>query len=386
MLFPPSRPHVRTAVRRPRRGALALLTALLSIAVLPIVSATPATAQSDATVVVDGRGWGHGRGMSQWGALGYAVNYGWSAGQILDHYYGGTANGGADDHNLRVLLQGQTGPSVILYHPLAQLRTSADGDQASRSALRMDRLADGTWQLYDGASCAGPWTPWGAPTATTAITAWPVAETEDPSSSVQVCDATGARAYRGHLELRAANGGAQTLNVVPRENYLRSVVALEVSASWWDIGRVPGVDGSGGGQAVMAQAVAARSYVEAGDTRYVSSTADTCDSTLCQVYGGRARRTTGALASIEHPNIDAAVYHTRNTIRVHGNGAVARTEFSSSTGGHTAGGTFPAVPDLGDAYAGNPNHRWQQTIAVSSIESAFGAGLGQFVGLSLIHI
>lgn len=43
-------------------------------------------------VLVDGVGFGHGRGMSQWGAYGWAVTQGRTWQQILDHYYGGTAN------------------------------------------------------------------------------------------------------------------------------------------------------------------------------------------------------------------------------------------------------------------------------------------------------
>jgi SpoIID/LytB domain protein len=39
-------------------------------------------------VVIDGRGWGHGIGMSQYGALGKAMR-GWNAPQILAAYYGG---------------------------------------------------------------------------------------------------------------------------------------------------------------------------------------------------------------------------------------------------------------------------------------------------------
>ncbi len=39
-------------------------------------------------VVLNGRGWGHGVGMVQWGAYGKALR-GWSASQILAYYYGG---------------------------------------------------------------------------------------------------------------------------------------------------------------------------------------------------------------------------------------------------------------------------------------------------------
>ncbi len=57
------------------------------------------------------------------------------------------------------------------------------------------------------------------------------------------------------------------------------------------------------------------------------------------------------------------------------NGAIARTEFSSSTGGYTAGGTFPAVIDQYDSIcipgACNTNHTWQTSITVGQIEQAF---------------
>ncbi len=40
------------------------------------------------SVIAEGRGWGHGAGLVQWGAYGKAVR-GWSAGRILSFYYGG---------------------------------------------------------------------------------------------------------------------------------------------------------------------------------------------------------------------------------------------------------------------------------------------------------
>ena len=41
------------------------------------------------TLVITGHGWGHGVGMSQWGAYGYAL-HGWDSTRILAHYYPGT--------------------------------------------------------------------------------------------------------------------------------------------------------------------------------------------------------------------------------------------------------------------------------------------------------
>ena len=50
----------------------------------------------DGIVRVRGRGWGHGVGMSQWGAHGLALR-GASAAEILDHYYTGVSLGEVDD-------------------------------------------------------------------------------------------------------------------------------------------------------------------------------------------------------------------------------------------------------------------------------------------------
>jgi hypothetical protein len=47
-------------------------------------------AVTDGALVLDGMGFGHGIGMSQWGAYGKAVK-GWTAPQILSSYYGGVA-------------------------------------------------------------------------------------------------------------------------------------------------------------------------------------------------------------------------------------------------------------------------------------------------------
>src|SRR3546814_16038995 len=77
-----------------RSGARAL-GALIAMALLPIcvIAAAPAGAQDEPiseTITVTGRGWGHGRGLGQWGAFGYATGRSggpWSYRTILDHYY-----------------------------------------------------------------------------------------------------------------------------------------------------------------------------------------------------------------------------------------------------------------------------------------------------------
>ncbi len=185
----------------------------------------------------------------------------------------------------------------------------------------------------------------------------------DLSETIQRCVSSSVqRYYRG--ELRAVNndGNQRTVNALPVESYLRAVVPLEMPASWALLG-----DGAGA-QALRSQAVSARSYSLAENR---ASYALTCDTISCQVYGGRAIRSNGELTPNESDLANAAIADTAGVVRIR-DGEVARTEFSSSTGGWTAGGVFPAVEDLGDAIDRNPNFNWTTNIEISAIEGRFG--------------
>src|SRR5207253_1317169 len=82
-------------------GGLLLGAALVST----VLSAAPLAGAASATnLLLTGHGWGHGRGMGQWGALGYALDHGWNDQQILDHFYGGTATAGGGDIAMSVRL------------------------------------------------------------------------------------------------------------------------------------------------------------------------------------------------------------------------------------------------------------------------------------------
>ena len=74
------------------RGALAgaALLSVLSTTVTPVAAQEVAEPEEELVLSLDGHGWGHGRGMGQFGALGYAIDFGWSSAQILDHFYGDT--------------------------------------------------------------------------------------------------------------------------------------------------------------------------------------------------------------------------------------------------------------------------------------------------------
>ena len=76
-------------------GFVALAAASVMQSCEPACAPEPAPPPEITSIVINGQGSGHGRGMSAWGAYGYAVNYGASWQQILDYYYQGTALGSA---------------------------------------------------------------------------------------------------------------------------------------------------------------------------------------------------------------------------------------------------------------------------------------------------
>ena len=86
-------------------AALALPTPSGGAPPAPPTSPSPASHQAGQATVFTftGHGWGHGVGMSQYGARGRALA-GWSGAQILRHYYRGTSLSVVPQRPVRVLL------------------------------------------------------------------------------------------------------------------------------------------------------------------------------------------------------------------------------------------------------------------------------------------
>ena len=364
---------------------------------------TTTTAAAPASVTLNGHGWGHGIGLGQWGALGYALQgqtYQW----IIGHYYGGTTSATTPNSNIRVRLVGNDGKDIIVTS--ASAFTVAGTQLAAGQAALLHLVSAGSWTVSTGPGCGGPWTQSGtasdsqamsngaqggqSPTlpATTPPQALVVPSSLSPSATktqvLQLCSANSPIYLRGELEGAEINGTARTVNIVPLESYLQGVVPSESPAYWGTLGSSGAQSQPQGFQALEAQAVAARSYAVA-DEQAASGQggtgaygyADICDTTSCQVYGGMAAESSTA---------NQAIADSAGQIVANANGSAAYAEFSSSTGGWTAGGAFPAVVDAGDSVcvpsACNPNHNWQATIPVSSIQSAYPS-VGQYQSISV---
>jgi SpoIID/LytB domain protein len=347
----------------------------LALAGLVVVGVSACEPANPGTVTIKGRGWGHGYGMGQYGALGYAVDHGWTYDRILGHYYGGTTMGTlADGRVERVHLQAQAGSSLIVTQDKGELVLSSDAPARHLKAVRISRTSGG-FQVAEGQGCAGPWTVRPGVVGAAELQVAPaVGGTDDPANFVTLCGADGQRKYRGQLIAVQVGAEMRTVNRVRSEDLIRSVIAAEMSPSWGALG------GGRGMEALKAQAVAARSFAAAGDTRW-GAWATSCDTYYCQVYRGHSFRANGTstFKLMEYASTDAATAATARQVRMFGS-RVALTQFGTSSGGYTKPGTFPAVVDDGDATSSNQYDVWTVTKTAADVEAAFDRRQGRDVG------
>jgi stage II sporulation protein D len=316
------------------RVRLGLLVVLISA----VVAAGAAAARAGTALVVTGHGWGHGVGMSQWGAYGYAL-HGWKYRRILSHYYPGTTMGRVGDTRVRVLL-GQ-GASVVTVGCAAPMQVT-DGKRLTR------RLGAGNYGVGPKLSLPVKKRGMGLSFGHLAIF--------ECARAPLTFD---GRAYHGALLVRSDGSHVSVVNAVSLDTYLRGVVPSE-SPSKWPLA------------ALQAQAVAARSYALA--ELKPASWYDLLPSTADQVYGGIAAET---------PHSDHAVYSTLGQVLMW-DGQVARTYYSSSSGGRTEAvqdawpGSAPipylrSVPDPYDVYS--PHHDWgPMQLSASTLAGRLGIG------------
>ncbi|HEX6888180.1 MAG TPA: hypothetical protein VF143_08745, partial [Candidatus Nanopelagicales bacterium] len=108
---------MRTSVLRALAGGVVLSTALGPLVGAPPAMADPAleayAPPADGVFRMTGSGWGHGRGMSQWGAYQAAIE-GVPFASILAFYYPGTVLAPLPAASVRVLLSGDTGRDLVV--------------------------------------------------------------------------------------------------------------------------------------------------------------------------------------------------------------------------------------------------------------------------------
>ncbi len=363
---------------------LAPALAAASPAVTVSADALPPTA-----IVIRGHGFGHGRGLSQYGALGWATKYSKTWQDILSFYYdNGHVISAIVDADAKLLPAGNV---TVRLQAQDNVNTSVISDNGTLTWVGRGGSYSGLVAVPTGRNT---YNVFGSTSPTCAVASIPASYTKladnvagpidfgtlngslptavAPTDLAGVCvpaDSTyrngRIRYYRGVIRaVNDGNGNKRTVNVVNIDSYVRGVVPRESPAGWGDAG------GGLGMNALRAQAVAARSYA-VSETRY--SYAKTCDTQDCQVYGGAASRTVGGstAAILEDPRSDRAVAETANVVIRNPAGAIARTEFTSSNGGRTAGGTFGAKTDDGDVIADAQLQSWARVISAVDIQKKY---------------
>lgn len=322
------------ACRRRQRCAAATAVLLAASTLALWLLLTPALARASETtmVTITGRGWGHGIGMSQYGAYGYARR-GWGYKAILRHYYRGVGFGTAGDRYVRVLLaSGHTRVRV----------TSAAGFKATDGTrtvgigggVKAVLSWDGAYRLTAGERS---WT-FGRP-VTFRPGAQPLRLFNRNANGWPGGDG-GAR-YRGTLRAIHRDSGFRIVNRLRLESYLCGVVPRESPSSWPQA-------------ALRAQAVAARSYAVRGIKD--QGDFDLYCTVASQVYNG---------LDGEAASTNAAVRATKGVVPTYGGRPIVAYFFSTS-GGHTENienvwggdpvGYLKGVPDPYDT--ASPYHRW----------------------------
>jgi stage II sporulation protein D len=305
-----------------------LLTLLLALALAPSASA-------NVNWVVHGRGFGHGVGMSAYGAYGYAL-HGKGYRFILGHYYPGTTIGTLPGpRTVRVLLDieagdigfsGATGACGTVLDPKRDYEAHRSGGAVKLRSSGGKPLADCGHKLR----AAG-------------------------GGKITIA---GLGTYRGALEAVPTESDPRSLNVVNAlalDQYVKGVIPNESPPSW------PAAE-------LRVQAVASRSFALTGGVG--GNGFDLYADTRSQVYKG---------LESEYASSNEAAESTRGQVVEYG-GQVAETLFSACSGGHTesiqnvfGGPAIPylqGVPDPYDSYC--PLHEWTLRFSGPEISAKLG--------------
>ena len=142
---------MRSVSRRRSGPALLAVLAVLAAPVPPAAADESYPAPADGSYAFHGRGWGHGRGLSQWGAY-RAAQLGRSSAQILGTYYAGSVAGAVPDRTLRIRLTATEGDRQVGFAAQSGLvATVYAADQAT--ALGSRSLTDhGRWRVVTDAA------------------------------------------------------------------------------------------------------------------------------------------------------------------------------------------------------------------------------------------
>jgi len=369
-----------------------LAVALVALVGVPLAQSPPAGAALEGPVVFQGAGWGHGVGLSQYGAFGMSRE-GFSAEQIVRHYYTG-----ASVRTLEFDLPAAAPLWVNLERNLTSLELSVGGGSArvvhdgaahavpAESRIAVRALGSSQCELTIS-------TPTGTQTVRGGCWLDVIREgaafleiqgcRERDWTTEPVVDRP-CRYRHGIMHVRPASASAIHLVLeIGIEDYLLGIAEMPY---WW------GRPEEGGAAALQAQAIAARSYahhlqISRGDpsTSICGGWCHVRDTTWDQRYVGDDH------GGADRSNWEQAVASTRGRVLTHplGNAkplgiadGIVLAYYSSSTGGRTeeqaevwAGGQIPYLRSVDDHWSLlgiNPNSSWRVEVSSSTVAQRVG--------------
>jgi len=366
-------------------------------------SSAIAAANTDTVVVQSdgvtfyGSGWGHGSGLSQWGAQGWAqgaTGVRLNGEQIALRYFPGATLGTQPPSKpFRVLLSSpSTGCVGRTVHDYARM-SSAGGmrlvndldpgvvyaETAPDQALVFRNVGGAVHVAFDGSPS---YAYIGDSPVTLVPTQW-----WDPITVQQK-----GLSYRGNIQVRPASGGnLNVVNYVSSDDYMMGVLPSEMPAHWEF-------------EALRAQAITARTYAAWRQSTAQNRTWDVLDDIKDQCYGGRSH---------EDPRSTAAVQATKAQILTHA-GKPIRALFSSAHGGvnenvgcmlsvERVAGRWECAPDWPymntvadpaelaayDKRGPMPHAQWSRSFSAATIREEiitdYGIDIGQFIALKFAY-
>ena len=366
-------------------------------------SSTVSPANTDTVVVqrdgipLYGKGWGHGSGLSQWGAQGWAqgaTGVRLNGEQIALRYFPGATLGSQPPSKpFRVLLSspstgcvGRTIYDNARMWSAGGMRLVSDLDPGvvyaeagPNEALVFSSQGGAVQVRHDG---AGSTVYLGDSPVTLVPTQW-----WDPITIQQK-----GLAYRGNIQIQPArNGDLNIVNYVSSDDYMQGVLPSEMPAHWEF-------------EALRAQAITARTYAAWRQSTAQARTWDVLDDIKDQCYGGRSH---------EDSRSTAAVQATKAQILVHA-GKPIRALFSSAHGGVTenvgcmlsverVAGRWECAPDWPymntvpdpaelaayDKRGPMPHAEWSRSFSAATIRHEiivdYGIDIGQFVAMQFAY-
>ena len=362
---------------RPIRSLTGLLAAAAVAAAVFAAPAAPAAAHPhgpnpDEFTFVGG-GWGHGTGLSQFGALGRA-EAGHTHAEILAFYYDDTElitdpSLVPDDIDVRIAVHNTT-----VFRPAGMLTVAMDGRFLDTTVNTLTvRRGDGGWHINSSnidwcrGFCDGT-------VLTVSFADGEVVRVSNTSNGAE-------RYAHGQFQLTPATGGIANCGRASANQYCLVVGDMTMQQYLYGLDEVPH---SWPAEALKAQAIAARSYAAAiiADRADWSSPFDLYASTRDQEY-----RAWDYEREPGHNAWTAQVDATDDTVLTHRAAEDSEPEvivayYSSSNGGHTAANSEPrrdevpylqAKPDPFDAAPDangepqNATHTWERTYTAEQI-------------------